>query len=359
MKHLSSSELLSRAKSLVAEERRAQVALIEHLEEIQRRRLYAELGYTSLWDFATRYLGLSEGAAQRRIQAMRLVREVPEAKAAIETGALSLSNAAKVQSFRQNERKLGRPSDAQALVEQVQGLSQRECEQRLFEISPEALPRERERIVSAEAERELKVVVSAALYDKLQRIRGLIAHAKPDASYAELLECMAETTIAALERKKGVRGWNEGGGAPSSSLRGNAVGDAVGDTALGSVGDADDSSAPVAATAASTAPATPVAAATTADPVSTATAAAAVEARARALPAGKRVALPAAVKRVVWFRGGGRCEVEVNGQRCSSRYRLEIDHIAPLAQGGSHELSNMRLACWHHNQQQAVAKLGA
>jgi hypothetical protein len=300
MKHLSSDELLSRTKSLVAEERRAQVALIEHLEEIQRRRLYAELGFSSLWDFATRYLGLSEGAAQRRIQAMRLVREVPEAKAAIETGALSLSNAAKVQSFRQNERKLGRQSDAQALMEQVQGLTQRECERKLFEISPEALPRERERIVSAEAERELKIVISAELYEKLQRIRGLVAHSKPDANYATLLEYLADAELERLEEKRGIR-------------------------------EKSEATPPTAAAAVNSGLSIPP------------------------LPAGKRVRLPLALRRTVWNRAQGRCEVISQGKRCASRHRLEIDHIVPIAQGGGHGFENLRLACWHHNQQLAWA----
>ncbi|MBC7690999.1 MAG: hypothetical protein H7222_04470 [Methylotenera sp.] len=88
MKELNSSELISRTMTLVAEERRITLALIEHLAEISRRRVYAELGYSSLWDFATRELGLSEGAAQRRIQAMRLLRDVPEAAEALESGRL-------------------------------------------------------------------------------------------------------------------------------------------------------------------------------------------------------------------------------------------------------------------------------
>jgi hypothetical protein len=58
------SKNLSRA---CTEERRATVALIEHLEEISRRMRYAEMGYAWLWEFATIELGLSEGAAQRRI----------------------------------------------------------------------------------------------------------------------------------------------------------------------------------------------------------------------------------------------------------------------------------------------------
>jgi hypothetical protein len=76
---------------------------------------------------------------------MRLARDVPEAKVALESGRLSLSNAAKVQSFRQAERKQGR-----------------------------------------------RHVVSAGLHEKLQRLKGLLALSHPDASYAELLEVMAD-----------------------------------------------------------------------------------------------------------------------------------------------------------------------
>jgi hypothetical protein len=292
MKHLSSEELLARTKNLVAEERRSTLALIEHLQEIQDRRLYAELGYASLWEFATRYLGLSEGAAQRRIQAMRLTRDVPEAKVALESGRLSLSNAAKVLSFRQAERKQGRRHDAPRLLTELTDCSQKECEKKLFELSPEAMPRERERVISEQEDRELKVVVSAGLHEKLQRHRGLLAHSHPDASYAELLEVMADEMLERLEKKNGTR---------------------------------------LDAQAASTA------AAAVKPPV-----------------AGKRAYLPIALRRAVWSRGGGRCEYRAeSGLRCSSRHFLQIDHATPLARGGSNALGNLRLLCRNHNLQQA------
>jgi hypothetical protein len=294
MKHLTSEELLSRTKTLVAEERRATLALIEHLQEIEARRLYAELGYASLWEFSTRYLGLSEGAAQRRIQAMRLGRDVPEAKAALESGRLSLSNAARVQSFRQAERKQGRKPDAARLVLELEGCSQKECEKRLFELSPEAIPRERERVISAAEDRELRIVVSAELHEKLQRIQGFLAHSKPNASYAELMEAMADEMLARLEKKNGTRLDTQ------------------------------------AATAAAAAVKPPL--------------------------AGKRAYLPVALKRAVWSRSGGRCDyTAANGMRCTARHFLQMDHVTPLARGGSNALGNLRLLCRNHNLQQARA----
>lgn len=272
-------------------QRRATLALIEHLEEIHRRMLYAEMGYASLWEFATGELGLSEGAAQRRIQAMKLVCDVPEAKTSLENGRLSLSNAAKVQSFRQAQKKLGKSCDARKNISQVETLSQKECEKTLFEISPEAVPKECERIVSAREERELKLIVSSGLYDKLQRLKGLLAHTKPGASYSELIEHLADEELLRLEKKKGIMLQAE---------------EAV-------------------------------------------TAAAAV----KLLPPGYRVRLPRPIKKTLWARSKGQCEIVKNGQRCSSRYRLEIDHVEPLALGGSNDLSNLRLACRNHNQYEA------
>ena len=252
---------------------------------------------------------MSEGATQRRLQAMKLLRDVPEAKLAIETGTLSLSNAAKIQSFRQGQQKLGTPvADPKALVDQVASMSQRQCEAKLFEASPIVQLRERDRVVSASSDHELRIVVSAELHEKLQRVKGLLAHALPDASYAQLLDYMTQETLTRLEKKKGIL--------PKSE---------------------EDQTQQVAKAIA---------------------AAAAVTER-RPLPSGKRVSLPVALKRAVFGRAQGRCEYIAKDQRrCTSRFRLEIDHILPLALNGTNEIDNLRVACRVHNVQQQKVKLG-
>ena len=61
--------------------------------------------------------------------------------------------------------------------------------------------------------------------------------------------------------------------------------------------------------------------------------------------------IPAEVKRLVWARDQGRCSY-VNpktGQRCGSRYMLQMDHIEPYALGGRSTKENMRLLCAGHN----------
>ncbi|MBC7692479.1 MAG: HNH endonuclease [Methylotenera sp.] len=341
MKQLNSDELLFRTRSLVAEERRITLALIEHLEEISRRMLYAELGYSSLWDFVTGYLGLSEGAAQRRIQAVRLVRDVPEAKAALESGKLSLSNAAKVQSFRQAERKLGRKSDGSELVARMAGLSQRDCEKTLFAISPVSMPKEKERFIAATEERELRLVITPELHEKLQRLKGLLAQALPEATYAELVSYLATDVLARIEKRKGLE-----------SARAQVKAKVKGSDGTCDEGEeGNDDPKELCEKGSEDAKKVDFSARNLAPP---ATAAAAVI----SLPPGRRVYLPSALRKRVWANSGGRCEYEGHGRRCSARYRLEVDHIKPLAMGGANALANLRLLCWHHNQQQAFEKMG-
>ena len=62
-------------------------------------------------------------------------------------------------------------------------------------------------------------------------------------------------------------------------------------------------------------------------------------------------AIPAAVKREVWGRAGGRCEWPLDGGGvCASTLRLEFDHVVPRAHGGPSTIQNVRVLCRAHNQ---------
>jgi hypothetical protein len=70
---------------------------------------------------------------------------------------------------------------------------------------------------------------------------------------------------------------------------------------------------------------------------------------------------PAAVKRVVFERDGGRCAfVGANGRRCSCTDpgQLEYHHIHPFGQGGDHNPENLELRCASHNAYQAELDYG-
>jgi len=69
--------------------------------------------------------------------------------------------------------------------------------------------------------------------------------------------------------------------------------------------------------------------------------------------------VPAAVRKAVWERDGGKCTfVSDKGKRCDSRKRLEWDHIVPVAHGGEATVAGIRLLCHAHNQHAADRVLG-
>jgi 5-methylcytosine-specific restriction endonuclease McrA len=60
--------------------------------------------------------------------------------------------------------------------------------------------------------------------------------------------------------------------------------------------------------------------------------------------------IPAAVRRVVYERDGGRCAFrDKGGRRCERRHDLEFHHKHPFARGGDHSPANVTLMCGVHN----------
>ena len=89
--------LLAHTRSLVRHEQALQLAVLDHLREIQTRHLHLRLGFSSLFDYAVRELGYSEGAAWRRIKAMRPCSETAGTRERLLDRSLTLSAAALLQ----------------------------------------------------------------------------------------------------------------------------------------------------------------------------------------------------------------------------------------------------------------------
>ena len=91
LRDLADGQLLTEVKRLAACERQAMVALIAALAEVDRRRLYLDEGYASLFTYATDVLRLSESAAYRRIEAARVVRRFPIVLERLAAGDVTLT----------------------------------------------------------------------------------------------------------------------------------------------------------------------------------------------------------------------------------------------------------------------------
>jgi hypothetical protein len=71
LNELSDDDLLSRLQSFRLDARHIDARVIAHLVEVEERRLHLTSACSSLFDFCVRRLGMSEGAAFRRITAAR------------------------------------------------------------------------------------------------------------------------------------------------------------------------------------------------------------------------------------------------------------------------------------------------
>ncbi len=323
LKTLSNETLLLNTKSLATEERKLTTSILWHLHEIQTRRLYAEKGFGSLFEYAVKELQYSEAAAGRRIAAMRLLVEVPEIEPALEKGDVSLSTLSTIQGFIQRKEEPVSRQEKKELVFALQGKSKRECEKELSALDPQAaLPRERERVVSP-TQTEIRFIADDSLMEKLQDIRELDGHVQSNPSYLELFHRMADIALKKLDPSK------QSGRARKS------------ETDLKEVRPAHQQ--------------------TTAPPAECSQAQAQTQSRSvqhESTQSASRY-IPAALKREIWQRDQGQCTYcSPDGKRCSSRFALEIDHVEPFALGGETNLENLRLLCRAHNIQHAVACLG-
>jgi hypothetical protein len=70
--------------------------------------------------------------------------------------------------------------------------------------------------------------------------------------------------------------------------------------------------------------------------------------------------IPAAVKRAVHERDGGRCTYrDTRGRRCTRRHDLEFHHEGtPFGRGGGHSPEDVRLMCRSHNLLRAEEEYG-
>ena len=198
LKHLTDTCLLMDIKSLVGKEREITTKVLHHLKEIDRRKLYSDIKYMSLFDYAVKELGYSESSAQRRIQAARMLHAVPEIETKIEQGLLTLSNINEAAKFFK-EQDIRKPSEKRDVLEKIQNLSRRACEKKLFEMSgKEVQTREETRRISKDSSK-VTVILSDETLEKIQKLKDLMGK---ELSMDELISMMADSAIKEIEKKK-------------------------------------------------------------------------------------------------------------------------------------------------------------
>ena len=287
---LNDVDLLSATQAVSVREKAATLELLEHLLEVEKRDLVFQQGYSSMWDYLHRGLAYCESAASERVAAMRLLKRAPVAAQLMTEQKLSLSTAAKVQHFvraiEKTERRKVDTDETGRLLAQVSGKSRREVEKLFVSLAPNLAHVPKERTREITPElTELKIIVDAETLVLLEEAKALFG-------YDTQAETLKRTLKIAIARKK---------------------------KELGLATDALD----------------------TRQDHSKFTPAAGVASSSRYIPT--------AFRRATWRRAKSRCEFVGPHGRCTSRHKLQVDHIIPLAHGGKTTLENLRILCRNHN----------
>src|SRR5262252_922928 len=94
---MNSSEFDALLCNLRNNERGAQVELLLALVEFDRKEIYLELGYDSLWTYCMKRLHLCEGSTYLRTRAVAILRRFPQLAAHLRDGRLNLTTLVKLE----------------------------------------------------------------------------------------------------------------------------------------------------------------------------------------------------------------------------------------------------------------------
>jgi hypothetical protein len=133
LSYLTDNTLLNDTKTLAQKEKTCTVELLHHIAEIDRRKLFSDLKYGSLYDYCIKELKLSEGSTQRRIVSARAMSEIPEIETKLISGELTMSNICTAVKF-MKDNNIREVTGKIKVFKAIESTSKQECELKLFEI---------------------------------------------------------------------------------------------------------------------------------------------------------------------------------------------------------------------------------
>jgi 5-methylcytosine-specific restriction endonuclease McrA len=336
--HLSAGALLAGTRFLVATDRATTAELIAHLAEVDARGLYLPEGYPSSFEWCTGHLGFSRDSACKRIRAARAARRFPAIFPMVADGRLSLSSVGLLAAHLTEENHA-------ELLTAAAGLSKLALDQLIAERFPRtdlitmvtpvgaamaapATGGTSDDALGAPGRCDsAELVAPGPLHVPVNTMNGTHiaerARLTPIAAGRYALQVtIDQETFDALGYAKSLLGHS----VPSGDLA-QVLGHAL------------------------------KALVTRLEKVRFAKCARSAPSRRRGTQNPRHI--PAAVRRLVWERDGGRCTfVGENDHSCEARSRLEFDHIVPVARGGQSTPGNLRLRCRAHNQMAAERAFG-
>ncbi len=287
--------------SAAQNEKSATITLLEHLAEIDRRRLYAEMGFPSLWVYVHELLGYSESQTSDRVNAMRLMMKIPEVKNELESGKISLTTTAKLATHVRREKTS--TSETLNLLSAISGKSSREVEQYLAQNSVVDFKMDKLKSITPQTTRII-IDVDLEFLELINRVRELKGH--PGTSTQELLKVSMQNLVKKHEIK------------PSKVSSKNHQQKEYNEIELP-----------------------------------------APEVKTHIAEDDSRY-IPTHIRTKIRLRSGDQCEfVDHSTQRrCNCKTKLEFDHIIPYSLGGQTTFENLRHFCSSHNKLSAIRQFG-
>ena len=312
----SDRELLAEVTRLAASEREATARLVASLAEVDARRLYLSEGCSSLFTYCTQVLHLSEHAAYNRIEAARAARRFPQILDRLADGSIHLT------AVRLLAPTLT-PENHRALLEAARHKSKRDIEHLLAEMIPKPdvassirkLPVLAVRPAVTEVPtvigpKEKESATSPREFASPSPVRPPVVRSLSPERY-KVQFTVSKETHDKLRRVQDLMRHTVPDGDPSAII----------DRALTVL----------------------------LSELERTKLAAAKRPRTTAVASTVSRHIPAAVKRDVWTRDGGRCAFVGNNGRCTETGFLEFHHIRPYADGGETSVKNLELRCRSHN----------
>jgi len=286
-------------------------SILQYLGEVDERRLHLRLGYSSLFEYCAKVLGLTEDEAYRRIAVARMARRWPEILVGISSGELTLSGVALLRPHMESENSaellaLARNSSKRGIEAKLAARFPREDVADSLRRACEGTerPERPSKVAPLSAERfHLQLTIGSETQRKLARALDLMSHTNPGRAFEPVLDRALETLLTALEREKRATLKSAARTRERSKPAVTAARSLLVQTEIPGAG------------------ATPI----------------------------RAIARP--VRRAVFERDGARCTFKsADGHVCGASAFLEIDHGDPWSLGGASGAANLRVYCRAHNQ---------
>ena len=299
------NEIHEKALQLAKEYRRSEADLIDILEQVDAKKVFIEMGCSSLFQYTITKLGLSESVAYNLIAVMRKAKEVPNLKTEIRSGKITLSNARKIAPVLNSE------NQSEWLMK-ASSLSQRQLEKEIVKVRPQNATPERASYVT-----ESRIKLELGLFEKdllkLRRAQDLLS--QKTSRSATLEETLLDLLAVYLKQKDPIEK------AKRVLVKKGFV-----------------SALPVSRQVQNEINLT------------------LSESQTNSLPSPKlavkklRAPIPAHLLHQVNFRDQRQCtHVTQEGKRCTQKRWLEIHHPKPVSEGGKNTLENLTTLCSIHH----------